>query len=187
MHRIAALIRRHLRPAVFLPLLGLALVATWYGLGPSQAHFAALTGGQRFVDVQPRLTTDALLQQARSYDPAAVDYYLQWSGFDFAWPLLTFTAMQFIVGWLFRFLPAARQGLFAWVVAVGYAAVLMDWSENLCFVGVVLQAAGEPRGLAAAAVAFHGAKLLCLALFNLACLGVLLAVLGRRVLGRDQA
>ena len=43
MRAIADLIRRSLRLTVFLPLLGLSLVATWFGLGPSQAHFAALS------------------------------------------------------------------------------------------------------------------------------------------------
>jgi hypothetical protein len=177
--RLANLIRGSLQLRVFLPLLALGLVATWFGLGPSQARFAALTGGQRFVDVQPALTAESLVEQARTYDAPAVRYYLQWSAFDFAWPLLTFTAMMFIVAWLFRFLPPERQGLFTWVVAVGYAAVLMDWSENLFFVGVVLTAPGEPLALARIAVTLHGAKLFFLALFNVACLAALLWAIGR--------
>lgn len=182
MQLLADLIRRSLRLSIFMPLLALALLATWYGLGPSQAHFAALTDGQRFVDVQPRLTVDSLITQAERYGPEAVHYYLQWSGFDFAWPLLTFTAMMFIVGWLFRFLPNRRQELFTLVVAVGYAAVLMDWGENIAFVWVVLHAEPPPLSVAGLAVALHTAKLFFLAVFNLACFAVLFWALGRKVM-----
>jgi hypothetical protein len=187
MHAIAALIRRSLRLSIFLPLLALSLLATWYGLGPSQVHFAALTDGQRFVDVQPALTADSLITQARSYRPDAVHYYLQWSGFDFAWPLLTFTATMFIAGWLFRFLPAGRQGLFTFIVAAGYAAVLMDWGENLAFVWVVLHVDPPPSLVARLAVTLHSAKLIFLAVFNLACLTVLFWALGRKALAMTRA
>jgi len=187
MQALADLIRRSLRLRVFLPLLALALVATWYGLGPSQAHFAALTGGQRFVDVQPGLTVDSLIAQARSYGPEAVHYYLQWSGFDFAWPLLGFTASLFIAGWLFRFLPESRQGLFTFIVAAGYAALLMDWSENVAFVWVVLHADPPPLGVARLAVTLHMAKLFFLAVFNLATFAVLFWALGRKALAQSTA
>ena len=182
MQSIADLIRRSLRLTVFLPLLALSLAATWFGLGPSQAHFAGLTDGQRFVDVQPGLTVAGLITQAASYGPQAVHYDLQWSAFDFAWPFLTFTAMMFIAGWLFRFLPAARQGLFTFIVATGYAAVLMDWSENLSFVWVVLHANPPPLDVAQLAVTAHAAKLFFLAVFNLACFAVLVWALGRKAL-----
>ncbi len=181
MHSIADLIRRSLRLPVFLPLLALSLVATWFGLRPSQAHFAALTDGQSFVDVQPGLTIDSLITQVGSYGPEAVHYYLQWSGFDFAWPLLTFTAMMFIAGWLFRFLPGRRQGLFTLVVAVGYAAVLMDWGENVGFVWVVLHPP-PPLSVAGLAVTLHTAKLFFLAVFNVACFAVLFWAAGRKVM-----
>jgi hypothetical protein len=189
MQRLADLIRRSLSLGVFLPLLALALVATWFGLGPSQLKFAGLTGGMKFVDVQPVIAPESIVSQMQAYSPEAVRYYLLWSGFDFAWPLLTFTAMMFIVAWLFRFLPAERQGLFTSVVAVGYAAVLMDWSENACFIGVALSAAQAPVGLARIAVAFHTAKLVCLTIFNLQCFGTLLWVLGRQglALARTKA
>lgn len=187
MHSIADLIRRSLRLPKFLPLLALSLVATWYGLGPSQEHFAALTDGQRFVDMQPGLTADGLITQARSYGPEAVHYYLQWSGFDFAWPLLSFTATLFIAGWLFRFLPAGRQGLFTFIVATGYAAVLMDWGENLAFVWVVLHSDPQPWLVARLAVALHAAKLFCLTVFNLACFTVLFWALGRQALSLVRA
>lgn len=182
MHRIANLIRRSLSLRVFLSLLTLALTATWYGLGPSVAHFAELTGGQRFVDMQPGLGAESLLEQARGYSPETVRYYLWWSAFDFAWPLLTFTTMMFIVAWLFRALPESRQGLFTLVVAAGYTAVLMDWGENLGFAGVVL--GWWPSLLAQAAVFLHGGKLVFLALFNLLCVAVLLWAAGRRLLSR---
>ncbi len=182
MGSLTDLIGRSLRLPVFLPLLALSLTVTWFGLGPSQAHFAALTDGQRFVDVQPGLTVDSLITQAGSYSPEAVDYYLQWSGFDFAWPLLTFTAMMFIAGWLFRFLPARRQGLFTLVVAVGYAAVLMDWGENLGFVWVVLHPEPPSLSVAGLAVALHKAKLFFLTVFNLACFAVLFWAAGRKLM-----
>lgn len=179
MQYLADLIRRSLRLPVFVPLLALTLIATWYGLGPSRAYFAELTGGGRFVDMQPELTAASLVAQAQGYAPQAVRYYLLWSGFDFAWPLLSFTTMMFLTAWLFRFLPPARQGLFTGVVALGYAAVLMDWGENLAFIGVVLMADREPLGLARIAVVFHMAKLAFMMLFNLACLATLMAVAAR--------
>ena len=182
MQAIADLICRSLRLTIFLPLLALTLVATWYGLGPSQAHFAALTDGQRFVDVQPGLTVESLITQASSYGPEAVHYYLQWSGFDVAWPLLGFTSTMFITGWLFRLLPDRRQWLFTVIVAVGYAAVLMDWGENLGFVWVVLHADPPPLLVARLAVTLHAAKLFFLTVFNLACFAVLFWALGRKVL-----
>jgi hypothetical protein len=187
MQYLADLIRQSLRLPVFLPLLALTLVATWYGLGPSRAHFAELTGGGRFVDMQPELTAASLVAQAQGYAPRAVRYYLLWSAFDFAWPLLSFTTVMFITAWLFRFLPPERQGLFTGVVALGYAAVLMDWGENLAFVGVVLTADREPLGLARLAVVFHLAKLTFMTLFNVACLAALMAVVARRIGWRRAA
>lgn len=179
MRYLAGLIQRSLKLQVFLPLLIVTLIATWYGLGPSRAHFAELTGGGRFVDMQPELTAASLVAQAQSYDPDTIRYYLLWSAFDFVWPLLSFTTVMFIIAWLFRFLPAERQGLFTGVVALGYGAVLMDWGENLGFMGVVLLADQKPLGLAGLAVVFHSAKLAFLALFNVACLAVLLWALAR--------
>jgi hypothetical protein len=187
MRRIAELIRRSLHLRVFLPLLALALLATWYGLGPSIDRFAALTGGERFVDMQPGLTADRLIEQVRVYSPETVRYYLWWSAFDFAWPLLTFTAMMFMVAWLFRFLPGRQQGLFTLVVAVGYAAVLCDWGENIGFVGTTLSADPRPLAIARAAVAMHVAKLGFLAMFNAACAATLLWALARQIRSRAVA
>lgn len=65
------------------------------------------------------------------------------------------------------------------LVALGYAAVLMDWGENLSFVGVVLLADRGPLGLARLAVAFHLAKLTFMGLFNVAFIVVLLLALAR--------
>lgn len=180
MQRIADLIRNALTLRVFLPLLALALAATWYGLGPSLERFAELTGGRRFVDMQPALTAASLIEQARGYSPETVRYYLWWSAFDFAWPLLTFTTMLFISAWLFRFLPDNAQKLFVPLVVVAYATVLADWGENIAFLGVVLTETPEPLALARAAIVLHGAKLSIMMLFNAGVLALLLWVIAWR-------
>lgn len=177
---IADLIRRSLRLQVFLPLLALALVATWYGLGPSLEHFAELTGGRRFVDMQPDLTAASLIEQARGYSPETVRFYLWWSAFDFAWPLLTFTTMLFIAAWLFRFLPDKAHKLFTPLVVVAYATVLADWGENVAFVGVVLAPTPEPLALARLAIVLHAAKLSIMMVFNAGVLALLLCVIARK-------
>ena len=180
LQRIADLIRSSLRLRVFLPLLALALATTWYGLGPSLQRFAALTGGRRFVDMQPSLTAAALIEQVRGYMPDTVRYYLWWSLFDFAWPFLTFTAMLFIAAWLFRFLPQRRQGAFAYLVAAAYTTVLMDWGENIGFVSVMLSDAADPLALAGLAVLLHRGKLLFNFVFNAGFLVVLVWAIARR-------
>ena len=96
MDRITRLILGHLNLPVFLPLLGLALAETWYGLFASVEAFAAMTGGLSFMDMQPWLTVATLFEQIRTYAPETVRYYIGWSIFDYIWPLLTFTAMLFI-------------------------------------------------------------------------------------------
>lgn len=184
LQRIAGLIRASLRLEIFLPLLALALAATWYGLGPSLQHMVELTGGRRFVDMQPTLSAAELIAQLRAYTPETVRFYLWWSAFDYAWPLLTFTAMLFIGAWLFRFLPESRQGDFALLVAAAYATVLMDWGENLAFVGVLLAGDRPAAALATLAVWLHRGKLFFNFVFNAGFFTVLAWALVRAARGR---
>jgi hypothetical protein len=163
---------------MFLPLLAASLATTWYGLWPAVARFAALTGGQRFVDMQPGLTASALIAQAQRYPPEAVRFYLGWSLFDYAWPLVTFTTMLFVAAWLLRPLPLRWQATLPALAAAAYATVALDWAENLGFVGVVLGADGEPAWLARLAVAAHRGKIAGVLVFNLAFLVVLVRALG---------
>lgn len=184
LQRIAELIRSSLRLKVFLPLLALALVATWYGLWPSLQHIKELTGGVRFVDMQPSLTAGQLIGQVRAYGPETMRFYLWWSAFDFAWPLLTFSAMLFIAAWLVRFLPAESRGVFTWIVAAAYTTVLMDWGENIGFVAVMLTDDPQPLALAGLAVLLHRGKLLFNFLFNAAFFAVLIWVIVLRFRSR---
>jgi len=187
MQKIAALIRRSLRLPVFLPLLALALAATWYGLGPSLARIIALTGGARFVDMQPGITPAALIGQLRSYSPEALRFYFWWTAFDFAWPLLTFTAMLFITAWLYRFLPERAQPTFVFMVGSAYATVLMDWGENLGFLAVILAGSPQPLEIAGVAVLLHRAKLFFNFVFNGGFFVVLGWALVRLARGRHRA
>ena len=174
---LAKRIRASLRLSVFLPLLAAALGATWYGLFWSVDHFAALTDGLSFMDMQPRLTRDELFVQVGSYGPKARVFYFWWSLFDYAWPFLTFTTMLFITPWLFRFLGEAVQDRFRWLVAFAYITVLFDWAENLGFVSLVLAQPSEPAWLASITLAMHAGKLLFNMLFNLGFFMLLLIVL----------
>jgi hypothetical protein len=180
MQRIADRIRASLSLRVFLPVLAAALLATWYGLSPSLEHFAGLTGGLRFVDMQPALTPAALLEQVRAYSPETVRYYLWWSLFDFAWPFLTYTAMLFITAWLLRSTPPAWQRRFPLLVIVAYTTVLMDWGENLGFVSLALGLGDGAASVAWLAVQLHRAKLIFNLVFNV---GFLL-VLARAIIAR---
>ena len=100
MRRISEFIRATLNLRVFLPLLAVALLTTWFGLFWSVDHFATLTDGMRFMDMQPTLTAEALFDQIRTYSDETIRFYIGWSLFDFAWPLITFTTMCFITAWL---------------------------------------------------------------------------------------
>lgn len=177
MQRIADLIRSHLNLRVFLPMLAGALVTTWWGLSGSVAHFADLTGGLRFMDMQPTLTTAALFEQIRSYSPEAIDFYLWWSAFDYAWPFVTFTTMLFIAAWLFEFLPERHGRWFTWLVAAACLTVLMDWGENVGFALLVTSLPEEPSWLARITLGLHAAKLTFLAAFNAGFLLLLAAVI----------
>lgn len=184
MDTIAALIRRHRNLRTFLPLLALALVTTWYGLGPSLTRFAELTGSAaRFVDMQPGLTAAALLEQVRGYDPDTVHFYMGWSLFDVAWPFLTYTTMLFITAWLLQKAGPAWDRRLPLFVAVAYTTVLMDWAENAGFVALVLAAPGEPPGIAPLAVACHRAKLFFNMVFNAGFLVALLTAVTVRLRG----
>lgn len=177
MRRIADLIRAHLRLRVFLPLLVAALACTAYGLGPSLERFAELSGGQRLVDLQPRLQANELIEQVKGYTPETVRFYVGWSAFDYAWPLLTFTTMLFMTAWLLRFLSPRWQALFPAVVAAAYTTVLMDWGENAGFVSVMLSDDPQPLVLAKIAVLLHRGKLLFNFVFNALFFTILGAVL----------
>ncbi len=121
--RVAETIRANLTLRVFLPLLAAALATTWYGLWPSLEHFAELTGGLRFVNMQPALTSALLLEQVRGYSPETIRYYLWWIAFDFAWPFLTFTAMLFIAAWLAVLLHRGKL-FFGLIFNLGFLVVL---------------------------------------------------------------
>ncbi len=178
--RIGAAIEASLSLRLFLPVLAATLAATWYGLGWSLQHFAALTGGRRFVDMQPTLTVDTLFAQIREYSPETVDFYLWWLLFDYAWPFLGFTVMLLIAAWLLRYLGPGWRARFWVLVASGYLTVLMDWGENLGFAGLVLGLPAEPLWLAQLTLGLHAAKLFFNMVFNLGFWVVLLAVLVTR-------
>jgi hypothetical protein len=179
--RIAEVIRANLTLRVFLPLFALALATTWYGLGPSLERIRELTGGQRFVDMQPTLTPALLIAQLRAYTPETVRFYFGWSAFDYAWPLITFTTLMFVAAWLARPLPARWQSWFVLLVGAGYATVLMDWLENAGYVAIILSDTPEPLGLAWFAVLAHRGKLVCNFLFNFMLLVLLLRAAGARL------
>ena len=148
MNRIARLILANLNLKVFVPLLTLALVTTWWGLFHSTARFAELSGGLRFVDMQRGLTPEIIFDQFGSYAPDTVTYYLAWSVFDFAWPFITFTTMLFIAGWLLGFVADKWQKWFGLFIASAYLTVLMDWGENVGFMALVTGMLNEPMWLA---------------------------------------
>jgi hypothetical protein len=187
MDRIARLIQGHLNLPVFFPLLGLALVATWYGLFTSVEAFSAMTGGQSFMDMQPWLTVDTLFAQIRTYAPETVNYYIGWSMFDYIWPFLTFTTMLFISAWLIGLLPKSSKIRFSWLIASAYLTVLMDWLENIGFVALVTGLPAEPLWLARLTLSLHAGKLIFNMVFNVlfwVLLGtVIFALVSRRIFG----
>lgn len=172
----AAKVRRAFNLKKFLLLFCAALLSTWYGLFWSVDHFAILSGGLSFLDMQPALAADSLFAQIRTYDEAATAFYLWWSLFDYAWPFITFTTMLVIGSWLLGFLSAAWQRLFPWLAAAAYLAVLMDWLENIGFATLVIIRPAEPPWLAQLTLTLHSAKLGFLVLFNLGILLILLSV-----------
>jgi len=176
MRKLAAFIEARLSLRVFLPLLALALGTTWYGLFWSVERFSELTGGLRFMDMQPGLDIDALFTQIRTYSDETVSFYLGWSAFDYAWPLITFTTMLFITAWIVRGLPPRWRAWFPWLVAFAYLTVLMDWLENMGFAVLVLGLPAEPLWLARMTLALHALKLVFNMAFN-AGFWVLLAML----------
>ena len=184
MQRIAEFIQANLNLRVFLPLLAVALATTWFGLFWSVDHFATLTGGLRFVDIQPRLMSDELFAQIRTYSGEATEFYLWWSLFDYAWPVLTFTTMLFISAWLFRFLSAKWQRRFPMLVASAYLTVLMDWCENIGFAALVTGLPDEPMWLARITLLLHAAKLFFNMVFNLGFWTLLIAVIAVTVKAR---
>ncbi|MAF84749.1 MAG: hypothetical protein QGH93_13515 [Gammaproteobacteria bacterium] len=166
MHRIARLIQNNLNLRVFLPLLVLALVSTWYGLFASVDRFAVLTGGLSFIDMQPWLTAETLFAQISTYSPETVRYYMGWSLFDYLWPLITFTTMLFISGWLFGFLAEKWQPRFRLFIASAGLTVLLDWAENIGFVVLVSLSPGDPQWLAVFTLGLHAGKLMFMMVFN---------------------
>jgi len=165
---------------VFLPLLAAALAATWYGLFWSVEQFAALTGGLRFMDMQPRLTVSTLFAEIATYDPQATAFYLWWSLFDYAWPFITFTTMLFITAWLCRFADPRWYRWFPWMIAFAYVTVVFDWAENAGFASLVILRPASPLWLGQLTVGLHVGKLVFNMLFNLAFWVLLLTVLFRR-------
>ena len=177
MNRIARLIQDHLNLRVFLPLLALALASTWYGLFVSVDRFAALTGGLSFIDMQPWLTVDKLFEQIHTYSPDTINFYIGWSIFDYLWPLLTFTTMLFISGWLLGFLSEKWQPRFWIFVASAYMTVLMDWAENIGFIVLVTASPNESLALARITLGLHAGKLVFNMVFNILTWVLLIAVI----------
>jgi len=181
MKTIAKKIQANLNLRVFLPLFIMALAMTWYGLFWSVRHFSELTGGLRFIDMQPTLTADVLFEQVRSYSAETISYYLGWSAFDYLWPFVTFTTMCFISAWLFTFLSLKWQRWFPPLVASAYFTVVMDWAENIGFAALVVGLPNEPLWLAQLTLLLHAGKLAGNAIFNVGFLLVLIAVLATKL------
>jgi len=177
MKQIARLIQEHLNLPVFLPLLALALASTWYGLFVSVDRFAAMTGGLSFPDMQPWLTVDKLFEQIHTYSPDTINFYIGWSIFDYLWPLLTFTTMLFISGWLLGFLSEKWQPRFWIFVASAYMTVLMDWAENIGFIVLVTASPNESLALARITLGLHAGKLVFNMVFNILTWVLLIAVI----------
>ena len=176
LNRIARLILDNLNLKVFLPLLAVALATTWWGLFAATARFAELSGGLRFVDMQPGLTPASLLEQIAGYSEAAVSYYLVWLVFDYAWPLITFTTMLFITAWLLGFVAEKWTKWFGLFIASAYMTVLMDWGENT---GFWILIAARPDGslwMAQLTVGLGTAKLFFNMVFNASFWILLIAV-----------
>ncbi len=173
--RIGERIEQRLQLRFFLPLLIAALATTWYGLGWSLARFKTLTGGQRFVDMQPQLTVEQLFAQFSAYDAPTVRFYLWWSLFDYAWPFLTFTTMLFISAWLVSRLPPGWRRAFPLLIASAYLTVACDWTENLGFVALLLGRPAQPAWLAGLTLSLHAGKLAFNMVFNLTFWVVLIA------------
>jgi len=166
-NNIARIIQSNLNLRVFLPLLAVALATTWYGLFWSVEYFSGLTGGLRFMDMQPTLTAEDLFVQIRTYSAATVSFYFGWSLFDYLWPLVTFTTMCFISAWLFTFLAPKWQRWFPPLIASAYLTVLMDWAENMGFAALIAGLPDEPMWLAQLTLLLHAAKLFFNMIFNL--------------------
>jgi hypothetical protein len=177
MNSIQRLFFENLNLRVFLPLLALALGTTWFGLFWSVDHFGEITGGLRFVDIQPGIAPDTLFEQMRTYSPDAVRFYIGWVIFDYAWPFITFTTMLFITAWLFGFLSDKWRRWFSLLFISAYLTVLMDWGENTGFIALVTGLPEEPLGLAELTIFTHGAKLFFNMVFNVAFWSLLLTVL----------
>jgi hypothetical protein len=184
MHTLKRLILENLTLRTFLPLMALALATTWYGLGWSRQHFESLTGGSTFFDIQPALTAAELFAQLRTYSDETVTFYIGWSIFDFAWPLITFTTMLFIAGWLLNFATAFWTRWFGLFVASAYLTVLMDWAENTGFLALVASRPDEPLWLAQTTLTLHGAKLFFNMIFNLAFWSLAATVIYHRLFGK---
>ena len=129
------------------------------------------------MDMQPRLAADALFLQIRTYSPEAVDFYLWWSAFDYAWPFVTFTTMLFVTAWLFGFLPERHGRWFRWLVTAACLTVLMDWGENAGFALLVTGLPQEPVWLARVTLGLHAAKLTFMSVFNAGFLVLLATVI----------
>lgn len=171
--QIAALIHATLNLRVFLPLLAVTLASTWYGLFWSVDRFAVLTGGLRFMDMQPRLTVEGLFEQIRTYPLEAVDFYFGWLLFDVVWPFLGFATMLYIMAWLLRRLPAKWNRRFPLLVGSALLTVLMDWGENIGFASLLLDLPDERNWLAHLTLTLHAAKLFFNMMFNIG-LGIVL-------------
>lgn len=190
MHAIARIIQTNLNLRVFLPLLAVALGLTWYGLFYSVELFAEMTGGLRFVDMQPTITISQLFEQFAAYSESTTRYYIGWSLFDYAWPFVSYTAMLFITAWLLGFVHEKWRARFWLFVAVAYTTVLMDWGENTGFIALLAARPDEPQWLAQLTLALHAGKLVFNMVFNLGFWVLLLAVcyqglrkLARRAVG----
>jgi hypothetical protein len=169
MNTIKKLILENLNLRVFLPLLGLALATTWFGLFWSKQHFETLTGGTTFVDMQPGITPTLLFEQLGTYSVEAISFYIWWLLFDYAWPFITFTTMLFITAWLLNFVAAKWSDWFWLYIASAYLTVLMDWGENTGFLILTLYAGlHEPMMLAKITLGMHAAKLFFNMVFNAA-------------------
>jgi hypothetical protein len=177
MKRIANLIQANLNLRFFLPLLALALLTTWYGLFYSVEKLAAMTGGLSFMDMQPMLTVEQLFEQISTYSPETISFYVGWSLFDYAWPLVTFTTVCFISAWLLSFLSEKWQQKFWLLVTAAYTTVIFDWLENMGFVALVLGVPAEPVWLAQLTLTLHAGKLLFNMLFNVGTWVLLIAVI----------
>ena len=158
-----------------------------YWMNTLTPAFQAVTDGHMFFDMQIPITEEKIFAQLPAYTDESRSLYVYFMVIDYLFPPMAGLSMALLWGWLMSLAPAGL--LLKWssskLVLFPFISALLDWLENVGFLGTALLYPARVDWLTQSGVLFREAKLLFMgANFAITILLIVMLILVRR--GRSK-